>query len=114
MIRLAGPSKCLSVPTIDTFGCGRFHPFGNGKPQKRASPATRERRKPWRRQAPAFPEPVIHRELAFQAQIPRQSRQRVLAKLTSQIRLRQLSAFHLAIQLAKCWAKFRNTRYVIL
>src|ERR1039458_6805055 len=71
------PSK--SVPTIDTFGCARFHPFGNGKPQKRAGPATRERRKPWRRQAPPFPEPVIHRELAFQAQIPRPSRQRVLA-----------------------------------
>ena len=42
----------VSVPTIDTFGCARFHPFGNGKPQKRAGPATRERRKPWRRQAP--------------------------------------------------------------
>src|ERR1035441_10016398 len=27
--------------TIDTFGCARFHPFGNGKPQKRAGPATR-------------------------------------------------------------------------
>src|ERR1039457_1961798 len=65
--------------TIDTFGCGRFHPFGNGKPQKRAGPATRERRKPWRRQAPTFPGSVIHRELAFQAQIPRQSRPRVLA-----------------------------------
>src|ERR1035438_9834776 len=25
--------------TIDTFGCARFHPFGNGKPQKRAGPA---------------------------------------------------------------------------
>jgi hypothetical protein len=69
----------VSVPTIDTFGCARFQLFGNGEPQKRAGPATRERRKPWRRQAPAFPEPVIHRELAFQAQIPRQSRQRVLA-----------------------------------
>ena len=44
----------VSVPTIDTFGCARFHPFGNGKPQKRAGPATRERRKPWRRQAPPF------------------------------------------------------------
>src|ERR1017187_8465650 len=42
----------VSVPTIDTFGCARFHPFGNGKPQKRVGPATRERRKPWRRQAP--------------------------------------------------------------
>ena len=42
----------MQVPTIDTFGCARFHPFGNGKPQKRAGPATRERRKPWRRQAP--------------------------------------------------------------
>src|ERR1035441_9072863 len=44
--------KQLSVPTIDTFGCARFHPFGNGKPQKRAGPATRseERRvgKEWR------------------------------------------------------------------
>jgi hypothetical protein len=39
----------------------------------------RERRKPWRRQAPPFPESVIHRELVFQAQIPQQSRQRVLA-----------------------------------
>jgi REP element-mobilizing transposase RayT len=68
----------VSVPTIDTFGCARFHSFGNGKPQKRAGPATRERRKPWRRQAPPFPESVIHRELAFQAQIPRQSPQRVL------------------------------------
>ena len=48
----------MSVPTIDTFGCARFHPFGNGKPQKRAGPATRERRKPWRRQAPPFPESV--------------------------------------------------------
>ena len=54
----------MSVPTIDTFGCARFHPFGNEKPQKRAGPATRERRKPWRRQAPPFPESVIHRELA--------------------------------------------------
>ena len=71
--------KQVSVPTIDTFGCARFHPFGNGKPHKRAGPATRERRKPRRRQAPAFPESVIHRELAFQAQIPRQSRQWVLA-----------------------------------
>jgi hypothetical protein len=75
----SGCCKQVSVPTIDTFGCARFHPFGNGKPQKRAGPATRERRKPWRRQAPPFPESVIHRELAFQAQIPRQSRQRVLA-----------------------------------
>ena len=66
------------VPTIDTFGCSRFHPFGNGKPQKRTGPATRKRRKLWRCQAPPFPESVIHRELAFQAQIPRQSRQRVL------------------------------------
>src|SRR5665811_1836448 len=66
-------------PTIDTFGCARFHPFGNGKPQERGGPATRERRKPWRRQAPPFPESVIHRELAFQAQIPRHSRPRVLA-----------------------------------
>jgi hypothetical protein len=57
-------------PTIDTFGCAKFHPFGNGKPQKRAGPATRKRRKPRRRQAPPFPESVIHRELAFQAQIP--------------------------------------------
>ena len=63
----------VSVPTIDTFGCARWHPFGNGKPQKRAGPATRERRKPWGRQAPSFPESVIHRELAFQARIPRQS-----------------------------------------
>jgi hypothetical protein len=69
----------VSVPTIDTFGWARFHPFGNGKPQERAGPATRERRKPWRRQAPPFPESVIHRELAFQAQIPRPSRPRVLA-----------------------------------
>ena len=69
--------KQESVPPIDTFGCARFHPFGNGKPQKRAGPAARERRKPWRRQAPPFPESVIHRALAFQAQIPRQSRQRV-------------------------------------
>src|ERR1035437_9610696 len=52
-------------PTIETFGCARLHPFGNGKPQKRAGPATRERRKPWRRQAPPFPESVIHRELVF-------------------------------------------------
>jgi hypothetical protein len=44
----------------------------------RAGPATRERRKPWRRQALPFPESVIHRELVFQAQIRRQSRQRVL------------------------------------
>ena len=72
-------SEQVSVPTIDTFGCARFHPFGNGKPQKRAGPATRERRKPWRRQAPPFPESVIHRELAFQAQIPRPIRQRALA-----------------------------------
>jgi hypothetical protein len=72
-------NKQVSVPTIDTFGCARFHPFGNGKPQERAGAATRERRKPWRRQAPPFPdESVIHRELAFPAQIPRQSRQRVL------------------------------------
>ena len=28
----------VSVPTIDTFGCARFHPFGNGKPQKRVGP----------------------------------------------------------------------------
>src|ERR1039457_4392659 len=56
----------VSVPTIDTFGCARFPPFGNGKPQKRADPATRERRKPWRRQAPPFSESVIHRESAFQ------------------------------------------------
>jgi hypothetical protein len=69
----------VSVPTIDTFGCARFHPFGNGKPQERAGPATRERRKPWRRQAPPFPESVTHRELVFQTQIPRQSRQRILA-----------------------------------
>src|SRR5664279_6605075 len=69
----------VSVPTIDTFGCARFHPFGNGKPQKRAGPATRERRKPWRRRAPTFPESVIHRELVFQVQSPRQSRQRILA-----------------------------------
>jgi len=69
----------VSLPTIDTFGYARFHPFGNGKPHKRADPATRERRKPWRRQAPPFPESMIHREPAFQAQIPRQSRQRVLA-----------------------------------
>ena len=48
----------MSVPTIDTFGCARFHPFGNGTPQKRAGPATRERRKPWRRQAPPCPESV--------------------------------------------------------
>jgi hypothetical protein len=56
-------SFCLveQVPTIDTFGCARFHLFGNGEPQKRAGPATRERRKPWRRQAPPFPESVIHR-----------------------------------------------------
>jgi hypothetical protein len=60
----------VSVPTIDTFGCARFHPFGNGKPQKRAGAATRERRKPWRRQAPPFPEPVIHRELAFPPKFP--------------------------------------------
>src|SRR5664279_2055919 len=52
----------VSVPTIDTFGCARFHPFGNGKPQKRAGPTTRERPKPWRRQAAPFPESVIHRE----------------------------------------------------
>src|ERR1039458_1861806 len=39
----------------------------------------RERRKPWRCQAPSFPESVIRRELAFQAQIPRQRRPRVLA-----------------------------------
>jgi hypothetical protein len=45
------PNKQMSVPTIDTFGCARVHPFGNGKPQKRAGPATRERRKPWRRQS---------------------------------------------------------------
>src|ERR1039457_6150079 len=56
--------------TIDTFGCARFHPFGNGKPQKRAGPATRERRKPWRRQAPPFPESVTHRELAFPPNFP--------------------------------------------
>src|ERR1035437_3699626 len=54
-------TRCEQVPTIDTFGCARFHPFGNGKPQKRADPATRERRKSWRRQAPPFPESVIHR-----------------------------------------------------
>src|ERR1035437_6858613 len=77
MVKGERPDRA-SVPTIDTFGCARFHPFGNGKPQKRAGPATRERRKPWRRQAPPFPESVIHRELAFQAQIPRQRRQRVL------------------------------------
>src|ERR1035437_7159300 len=34
----------VSVPTIDTVGCASVHPFGNGKPQKRAGPATRERR----------------------------------------------------------------------
>ena len=28
--------EAKEVPTIDTFGCARFHPFGNGKPQKRA------------------------------------------------------------------------------
>jgi hypothetical protein len=67
------------VPTTDTLGYARFHPFGNGKPQKRAGHAPRERRKPGGRQAPPFPESVIHRELAFQAQIPRQSRPRVLA-----------------------------------
>jgi hypothetical protein len=46
---------------------------------KSALPPTCERRKPWRRQAPTFPESVIHRELVFQAQILRPSRQRVLA-----------------------------------
>ena len=59
-----------NCPTTDTFGCARFHPFGNGKPQKRAGPATRERRKPWRRQAPPFPESVIHRELVFPPKFP--------------------------------------------
>src|SRR5208282_1694923 len=34
--------------------------------------------------APPFPESVIHRELAFQAQIPRQSRQRVLTGVSSE------------------------------
>ena len=41
--------------------------------------AERGRRKPWRRQAPPVPESVMHRELAFQAQTPQQSRERVLA-----------------------------------
>jgi hypothetical protein len=31
-------SEQVSVPTIDTLGCARLHPFGNGKPQKRADP----------------------------------------------------------------------------
>jgi hypothetical protein len=79
----AGRSEQVS-PTIATFGCARFHPFDNGKPQKRAGHATRERRKPWRRQASPFPESVIHRELVFQAQIPRQSRQRVPANQPTQ------------------------------
>jgi len=36
-------AELVSVSTIDTFGCARSHPFGNGKPQKRAGPPTRER-----------------------------------------------------------------------
>jgi hypothetical protein len=33
------PDQIEVVHTIDTFGCARFHPFGNGKPQKRAGPS---------------------------------------------------------------------------
>ena len=53
--------------------------MATGNPKKRAGPATRERRKPWRRQAPPFPESVIHRELVFPPKFPGRSRQRVLA-----------------------------------
>src|ERR1017187_6689854 len=53
-----------------------LYPFGKGSLQKRLGRATRERRKPWRRRQPPFPESLIHYEPAFQRQTPRQSRQR--------------------------------------
>src|ERR1017187_1359877 len=56
-----------------------FTRLATGNPKSGPALPPGERRKPWRRQAPPFPESVIHRELAFQAQIPRPSRQRVLA-----------------------------------
>ena len=57
----------------------QISPVWQRETPKRAGPATWERRMTWRHQAPPFPESVIHRELVFKAQIPRQSRQRVLA-----------------------------------
>jgi hypothetical protein len=69
------PSK---FPLLTLLDAPDFTRLATGNP-KAGRPCHPGRRKAWRRQAPPCPESVIHRELAFQAQIPRQSRQRVLA-----------------------------------
>jgi hypothetical protein len=59
----------------------QISPVWQRETPRAGGPCHREPRRPWRRQAPPFPEFVIHGELAFQAQIPRLSRQRVLANM---------------------------------
>ena len=68
--------ELVSVLTNDTLGRARFCPFGNRRPQERLGPATRERRKPWKRRQPPFPESLIPCEPTFQTQTLRLSRQR--------------------------------------
>jgi hypothetical protein len=48
-----------------------LYPFGNGSLQKRLGPATRKRRKPWKRRQPPLTESFVRCDPTFQTQTPR-------------------------------------------
>jgi hypothetical protein len=71
--------RASKFPLLTLLDAPDFIRLATGNPKSGPTLPPGSGGSPWRRQAPPFPESVIHRELAFPPKFPGRSRQRVLA-----------------------------------